>query len=85
MYSPNVVPPDIYRTVNQFLEIWFQHLDAWSHFYARLESFEQRMIFVEATKEMMHSFISTLESLDIIETEALNNLPPIQEEKQEDI
>lgn len=69
----------IYRMVNQFLEIWFQQLDAWIRFYERLPDAEHRMIFIISTREMMQGFLDTLE---ILETEPLNNLTPIDEEKQ---
>lgn len=70
----------IYRMINQFLEIWFQNLDAWVMFYRRLPDDEHKMSFILATKEMMEGFLDTLEE---IEFEPMNNLTPIQEEKEE--
>jgi len=67
----------IYRMINQFLEIWFQNLDSWIAFYERMPDEEHKMSFIFATREMMLSFLDTLEML---ETEPLNNLP-LEEEK----
>lgn len=67
--------------INQFLEIWFQNLDAWLMFYARMPDIEHKVAFVLATKEMMNGF---LEALEEIEGDPMNNLEPIQETKEEE-
>lgn len=58
--------------VNQFLEVWFQNLDAWLMFYLRMPDDEHRLAFILATREMMLGFLDAIEA---IETDALNNLP----------
>jgi hypothetical protein len=66
--------------INQFLEIWFQNLDAWIGFYLRMPDDEHRLAFIIATREMMVDFLQQIEE---IELDASNNLPPIEEEKIE--
>lgn len=61
----------IYRTVNQFLEVWFQCLDAWLQFYQRMPDLEHKVILIQATREMMNGF---LDSIAEIESDALNQL-----------
>jgi hypothetical protein len=53
-----------YRLANQFLEMWFQHLDSWLFFLARMEVSDEREIFIQITKETMESFISKITNLD---------------------
>jgi len=62
----------IYRMVNQFLEIWFQNLDAWLMFYMRMPDLEHKMALIAATREMMEGFLSTLEELEIDPISDLN-------------
>lgn len=78
---PQNFPPMIYRIINQFLESWFQSLDAWLMFYIRMQDLEHKIALIQSTREMMEGFLSTIEEL---ETEALLNLPPIEEEKTPD-
>jgi len=61
----------IYRMINTFLEVWFQNLDAWLGFYVRMPDLEHKVALIEATKEMMNGFLTTIEEL---ETEALFQL-----------
>lgn len=61
----------IYRTVNQFLEIWFQNLDSWLAFYNRMPDIEHKIALIQATREMMSGFLDALEEL---ETDALYQL-----------
>lgn len=70
----------IFRMVNQFLEIWFQNLDAWIMYYQRMPDDEHKMAFIAATREMMEGFLSALEE---IETDPLNNLPFMDEETKQ--
>jgi len=58
--------------VNQFLEIWFQNLDAWLMFYMRMPDLEHKMALIAATREMMEGFLSTLEELEIDPISDLN-------------
>jgi len=55
-----------YRLCNQFLEMWFQHLDSWLMFLARMEVSEDKLVFIQITKETMTSFLNKIDNLDNI-------------------
>lgn len=67
-----------YRLCNQFLEMWFQHLDSWLLFLARMEVSEDRDIFIEITKETMQHFINRL---DFINTDVPLDLATVWEDE----
>jgi hypothetical protein len=54
---------DIYRTANQFLEMWFQHLDSWVLYIARMKP-DVRIEFVKITRSTMMHFIDKLDNID---------------------
>lgn len=62
--------------IQTFLDIWFQHIDAWLQLYTNMPNIEDKVILIEATREMVQGFLDALEA---IETEPLNNLPIIEE------
>lgn len=61
-----------YRTMNYFLEVWFQKLDSWLWFITTIEDLEERNIFKICTLEMMRHFIQTVTDLDINATPIVN-------------
>lgn len=65
--------------VQQFLDIWFQHIDAWLQLYSSMPDIEDKVVLIEATREMVQGFLDALET---IETDPLNNLPPIEEKDE---
>lgn len=69
----------LYRMTNNFLEVWFQQLDAWVMFYHRLPDDEHRLAMVQHTRELLSTFMDYMEEW---ECDALNNLRT--EEKKED-
>jgi len=71
----------IYRVINQFLETWFQSLDAWLMFYQRMPDLEHKVALIEATRQMMLGFLDTIEQL---ECDPTSNLFTITEEKSTD-
>lgn len=71
----------VYNTVFEFLQTWFQALENWLAFYQSLPEWEDRAALIIATREMMEGF---LEALQALETEPLNNLASISEEKSND-
>lgn len=66
----------IYRMINQFLEIWFQNLDAWLAFYRQMPDLEHKVALIQATREMMRGFLDSIETL---ETEALFELGEVKD------